>query len=355
MHTNLSDAYSTFWNWFSQHERTFYRAVKKHTRIEEDFFDQLSPALNTIKQGLFFQAGMLDDQTAELEISAEGVIENIVFVEELVRAAPALPGWKFTALKSASDVQNFTIKMSDYEFNSSTIQFYTIEDTHYPDEINLMMVHEKLTEDNKETIQNGVLIFLDNYLGELALATIVDQIKIVAPHDAQQALIPVEKLTDFLLWRQKEFVEKYEGWRHSTDNDNYASFEAELANGNMLIAVMDTDLLAWDSKASHPWIMVVIVAYNGEHSNGMPDEETYGLLNQLEDNILVELHDQKGYLNIGRQTADGSREIYFACHDFRLPSKIIYQIQEEYKDILDVTYEIYKDKYWQSFERFQTS
>ena len=35
-------------------------------------------------------------------------------------------------------------------------------------------------------------------------------------------LIPISKLKDFLTWREKEFIEKYEGTRHNTENDSYA-------------------------------------------------------------------------------------------------------------------------------------
>ena len=32
-------------------------------------------------------------------------------------------------------------------------------------------------------------------------------------------------------------------------------YEAKLDNGNMLIATINTALLDWENKASHPWIM----------------------------------------------------------------------------------------------------
>ncbi len=53
-----------------------------------------------------------------------------------------------------------------------------------------------------------------------------------------------------------------------------------------------------------------------------------------------------------RQTAKGEREIYFACKDFRKPSKVFYQIQQNHSDNFEINYTIYKDKYWQTFERF---
>ena len=182
----------------------------------------------------------------------------------------------------------------------------------------------------------------------------VDQITIVSESQAQQALVPVTKLRDFLAWRQKEFVEKYSGMRHETDNDTYATFTAERADGQQLIAIINTDLLEWDAKASHPWVMVVTIPFDGTQHNGMPDSETYELLNQLEEELIAELPDHEGFLNVGRQTASGSREIYFTCQNFRKPSKVLYQFQTRYVDTLALEYSLYKDKYWQTFERFSS-
>jgi hypothetical protein len=60
----------------------------------------------------------------------------------------------------------------------------------------------------------------------------------------------------------------------------------------------------------------------------------------------------EGFLNIGRQTAKNVREIYFACKDFRKPSKLLDKIQKEYANEFEITYDIFIDKYWNSFDRF---
>ena len=129
--------------------------------------------------------------------------------------------------------------------------------------------------------------------------------------------------------------------------------EAELESGNNLIAVINSQLLNWDSKASHPWIAVITFQYDGSNNNGMPDEDDYQNLDEIEEKILEQLSDKDGYLNIGRQTANNEREIYFACKDFRKPSKVFFITQKENSEKFGIEYDIYKDKYWQSFERFR--
>ena len=67
-------------------------------------------------------------------------------------------------------------------------------------------------------------------------------------------------------WVRGVFVEKYNGFRHNTENDSYSGLDATLKNGLPLVAVINTDLLNWDSKASHPWIAIMEIKYDGKNS-----------------------------------------------------------------------------------------
>lgn len=296
---------------------------------------------------------MYDEHTAELIFTPDGTIKNIVFVEDLVKAAPILQNWKFTALKPPLTIEDVKIVMAGYEFDSENLSFYPIDHEYYPDEVDIVVVYNDYKEEDKSTITNGTFIFLDNYLGELNSVTTIDSASVIPKEQAEKDLIPIGKLKDYLIWREKEFVEKYSGLRYNTENDSYSSLEAELENGKPLIAIINTTLLEWDRKASHPWILEVEIKYDGDDDSGMPDAETYALLNTFEDEITHELKDFDGYLNIGRQTADSERKIYFACKDFRKPSRILFDLTKKYTGKLDLMYDIYKDKYWQSFERFR--
>lgn len=346
------NSYENFWNWFRRNEKKFFKVVKEHDNIEKKFFDKLAPKLNELKDGFWYLTGMYDDNTAELIITADGAIKNIVFAEELVSAAPAIEGWKFTALKPALKIEDVGIEMEGYKFSSVNMGFYSNDLPGYPDEIDITIVHNDLNDTNKSLITSGVHIFLDNYLGELDFATRIDNLVITGKNEAKKELIPIGKLKDFVAWRQKEFIEKYEGIRHKTKDDRGSILEERLESGKALIAVINTDLLKWDGKASHPWIMNIEIKYGGEKNNGMPDKATYDLLDEIENRILDDLKDFEGYLNIGRQTSKGIREIYFACNDFRKPSKVLHSIQGHYAGKIEIDYEIYKDKYWQSFNRF---
>jgi hypothetical protein len=345
-------SFGDFWNWFQKNEKRFSATVKSGKNIEKDFFDELSPCLNQLREEIYYVTGMFDKETVELILTAEGTVRNISFVEELVGAAPRIDGWKFTALKPSLDIKDVNIEMGGYQFNNETLSFHANNLPEYPDEIDITVVHKNWNEEDKRVLTNGTYIFLDNYLGELAFATSIDNLKITDMRGASHELVPIEKLKDFLKWREKEFIEKYEGERHNTENDNYAILEGQLKSGKALVAVINTDLLNWDSKASHPWIAVAKIKYDGSRHNGMPGDSTFHLLDEMEKKIIAELKDFDGYLNIGRQTADGVRENYFACKDFRKPSKVLERVQQDYAPKIEMSYNIYKDKYWQSFQRF---
>lgn len=341
-----------FWTWFQEHAQTFYNVVENRTAIEEQFFDRLAPKLQELKEGIYFLSGMMDDGIAELIFTPDGIVKNVAFIEDLVEAAPQLANWKFTALKPAVDINQFNIQMNGYEFSKDKIKFYAIEHPQYPDEVDLVIVYDNFVEEDRSVIVNGVYIFLDNFLGELNAITSIDSLKVVGPDAAETNLIPILKLKDYLVWREKEFIERYESTRYTTEKDSYVGLEATLESGIVLIALINRTLLDWDAKASHPWIVRVEIAFE-PNQNGFPDEETYLLLNQFEDELIELLPDEQGYLNLGRETVDGNRDIFFACKDFRMPAKVVEQMKKKYQSKFTVGYSIYKDKYWQSFERYK--
>ena len=103
------ETYSDFWNWFQSNHEEFHKIVYDGNKIQSHFFNKLGPKLNELREGYFFVAGMFDDETAELIITADGNLKNIVFVEELVKASPKIKGWKFSALKPQSNIENMSI------------------------------------------------------------------------------------------------------------------------------------------------------------------------------------------------------------------------------------------------------
>ena len=53
-----------------------------------------------------------------------------------------------------------------------------------------------------------MFIFLDNFLGELNFVTTIDHVSVIGKKDAEKELVPIGKLKDFLMWREKEFLSR---------------------------------------------------------------------------------------------------------------------------------------------------
>jgi len=344
-----------FWDWFSRHAAEFHNIVKKQEGVNDDFLERLIPRLQSIHPQFYCLTGMVDDDTAELIVTSDGIIKLFVFVEEFIQSAPIIPGWKLTALKPPTNIKSFSLETKGYSFSSDNIHFCYNNDEAYPDEIDISLTCDHYTEENKESVTQGCLLFLDNNLGEMNAATMIDAVAVVPGCPDGKEPIPIAKLEEFITWRGKELVEKYEGAYLNTDTDTYAIMEAEDANGLPVIAVSNQDILEWDAKASHPWMMIVEINYDAKGRNGMPDKKTNELMNLFEDELTAQLPHSAGYLNLGRETYNNKREIFFACKEFRNVSKATAMIIGQYQQRLVASYDIYKDRYWRSLDHFRQS
>lgn len=345
--------YAEFWKWFSDHAQEFYEVIKSGQNVEENFINIFAPELDKIESQVFFLVGMEEDKKAELIFTPDGRIQNVFWAEKLVAEAPEIDNWKFRALKPASQNIDFAIKMHDLTFDRENIQFYPILHENYPDKIDLMFVYNAYHEEAHDDILNGIFIFLDNFLGEETMIQSIDKINVKGPQSVTEELIPLEKLKDYIIWREKEFVEKYQDVRHDPSNDEFTGFEGTVEGNKPILSTFNTSILNWEYKASHPWILVIMIHYTPEGEAGFPDAETYKVITAFEDDLELTLPSLSGYIFLGSETVDGLRETFIACREFRLATEAIHNLQVKYKDTLDMNYEFYKDKYWQSFERYK--
>lgn len=348
----LLEKYGDFWLWFQKNARRFFEVVKSRDDVEKNCFDELAEKLGEIKEGYFFLAGMASEQTAELVLTADGDVKNIAFVEDLVKAAPEIGGWKFTPLKPALQAEDIHIEMEGFRFDKDNLSFYSNDSGEFPDEISISVAHEDYTEKNKQQIVTGTLIFLDNYLGELDFVENIDRIKIISDKDAIKERIPISRLKEFLKWRRKEFVERYDDIFYDAEKDGHTLFEAESETGGKLIAIINPNLLKWHGKASHPWIAVMSNKFDGADNKGLPSDKDYDLLDKIEEQVCSQLPDKDGYLYLGRQLGDNEQNLYFACKDYRRVSRVFYNVQQYFSKATATGFDIYKDKYWRSLSHF---
>ncbi|MDR1934061.1 MAG: DUF695 domain-containing protein [Candidatus Accumulibacter sp.] len=366
-HDRFVRSYHKFWVWFLRHEKEFFAVLSQKSNsdeVNEKFFEKMSVKLEEIKGNCYyFLAGMKDEHTAELILSAEGNIKNFVFVEELVAVAPAIEGWKFVALKPALGIEHmsmeqFHIKMNGHVFDKNNQSFYEDNDPEYPDEINIAIVHDDLKKKNTSEIAKGVHIFLDCCLGEFEFATTIDKLRVVGKPKTGETVRPILELGEFLARRKNESscngADGAEETIPDEEAQEFSLLEGRLDNGNPVLAAIDTSLLGLKNRALYPWIANLHVQFDAPDNNGMPGKESSDTMSRIEDDLLKIVQNDRSILYIGRETGNGEKQMYFACKDFRKISKACYRIQDEYSDILAIEYDIYKDKYWQSFREFES-
>ncbi len=159
------------------------------------------------------------------------------------------------------------------------------------------------------------------------------------------------KLEEFLIWKQKEFVEKYND-RWFDNQDNFTLMNGEDQEGLPAVALFNQSLLEWDGRMAYPWMTAIEVNF-GPGNNGMPDTKTFTRIRLLEEELGTRLNPAAGCLNLGVETYKGIRTIYFACREFRESSKAVRRAIEKFAGTLTIDYSVYKDKYWRTMDKYR--
>ena len=350
---NQRDPIQAFWDWFAENSDEFFQIIQSHDQVEERLITKLGAQLNALHPSLYFLVGLEDDGKAHLYITPEGVVQHVAYAEKMVAAAPELPNWTFKALKPGTKKLEFEIRTEGLTFGKNNLQFYPIVNPNFPDKIDLMFVYDSFHPESYQEILNGTFLFLDSFLGEEVMINTVDHIEVRGPGADIEELIPLEKLPDYLNWREKEFVEKYQEITYDPTDDSYTGFEGTTQEDMPIISTINTTVLNWDHKASHPWILVIMNEYIPANESGFPDADNFDLMVSVEEKIEERLMQRPGFIFLGTETVNGIREAFFACRDFRYASEVMDEFIEAYADKLNMRMEFFKDRYWQSFEKYR--
>lgn len=341
-----------FWEWFQDQAVYFKNLLHTQGDVEQLIFEPLGNALNKIQSELFFLLGYKENGDAELILTADGNIKNMFLIDALIQYAPQIEGWKIIGHKKAMDLENLNISIDEMEFNKDTLFFRPIIHEQFPDLIDIEIYYPDFKEEEVNAIHQGIYIFLDNYIGEINFTKLIDQIVVVASVPDKEELVPINKLKDYLIWREKEFTENYVESPFE-EEFQYSLLSAELQNGNNLIAIVNTTALQWDAKASHPWVGIVTIPFEVNNEDQFPDEAMQEILEKVELKLCDNLTQEDGALHIGRQTTGCLREIYFTSKSYNRLAQVFYAVQQEFED-LKIEIELYKDKYWRTFDKYQT-
>lgn len=340
----------SFWQWFIANHKRFQHLEELNAEKAHEKLDEIVEKLKACNPWFKALIGKYDDTTNELVITADGDIALFVKVEELVESAPVIPGWRFTAHKPAVGFDEISIEMYGRVFNNDTVSFYPLTDGDYPDMVSVSFVHVDYNVNDHDEFEVANAIYIQNALGEINVATLLDYYEVSGPPADTSELIPVNKLPDYLIWRQKEFVEKYDNVIELPE-DTYNTIEGEDEDGNIMMAIAVSSYEHWPYKPAFPWLVAVQMEYT-ETENGLPDEPVLQQLHDTEDAIIKLLTKELETLYAASKTYKGCRTAYFYSKSYRNPSLLLHRFLDQYKGDVTVGFFIERDKYWQNTQEF---
>jgi len=344
-------AATAFWQWFVENEHRFRELEKNDSDQALAFLEELIQQMQPFNPWLKALAGPYNNESFELIITADGDMAMFCKVEELVNAAPIVENWVFTAHKPALGFENISIDLYGLDFSAATTNFYPIVQEDYPDEVSIVLTHTEYNKELDDHFQAGGMIYLENGLGEVNTATKIDHYEtgpLPAEGDGTET-IPISKLADYLNWREKEFIEKYESVP-TEKPDIFHLLEAEDRDGKLILVTVNMDCKYWDLKPAFSWLLQVNINYTGD-DGGFPFEEQLMQLQSLEEEMVSLLPEDRTVF-AGNKTYDNCRNIYFYVNEYKTTSALLNDYIENKETDLEIVFFIKRDKYWRTMEQY---
>jgi hypothetical protein len=340
-----------FWKWFTDNRQRFDQVIESNAADAPERLNEIVDELKKYDPWFKGLIGRYDETTSELIITADGDIALFLKVEQFIASAPELKDWRFTAHKPPLGFDGISIEMYGKKFDETTVHFYPVTDEGYPDLVSVVFTHNAYNEAEDEDFQTAGGIYVQNALGELNTATQLDHYEIGPEPEDKSALIPVVKLNDYVTWREKEFVEKYDSAAIGFPEELFNVIEGQDSEGNLMRAMVMAGYEDWEYKPVFCWWVRIEMEYEGA-GNGLPDKTTLQILHDIEEKAVDLLTIGPNIIYTGSKTFKGCRTVYFYAKDYREPSRLLYSFCESQENNIKLGFFIEKDKYWQNMEEF---
>lgn len=350
---NGTDAADLFWQWFAANEYRFRELEKSDSEQALAFLDELIRQMKPYNPWLKALAGPYSGNRFELIITADGDVALFCKVEELVARAPAIDTWKFTAHKPALGFEGISIDLYEKNFSVDTTCFYPIVRKEYPDEVSIVLTHTEYDPEEDDQFQAGGMIYLENGLGEENTATKIDHYETgpLPPPDSGIEVIPISKLSDYLHWREKEFVEKYESFHAERPEESFNYLEAEDGEGKPMLVTVDASFREWPLRPAFPWMFQIDMNFKGDEK-GLPSGQQLEEMQAIEDQIIALLQTNDTIHFVGHRTYDHAYNIFFYASEYKASSKLLHGFIDHSPFNQTIVFFIRKDKYWQNMEMY---
>jgi len=187
-----------FWSWFKTNASRFAGLGGED---EDDLLDEFERALHLFHPELYFEIGGRPEGPRELVITADGDRSLFPLVEELVAAAPAVPGWEVIAFKQAGGFE-CTVNYQGLTLDPAACWFRPLVATTDRSIFGLQVASPAYSSESEKTLLSAVYVLLDSALGELACAEQIQHVE-VAPLPAQpetEGFMALRELPEYLAW-----------------------------------------------------------------------------------------------------------------------------------------------------------
>lgn len=119
-----------FWRWLSDNRARIHDEIKGPGAPTDQTcsIKELGRRLQLVDDGLVHEIGMADDFTIELIISADGIREAFPAVIEMVKSAPALPGFKITAFRPRWPQDGLQLQVAGQTITDESLSYRMVAD-----------------------------------------------------------------------------------------------------------------------------------------------------------------------------------------------------------------------------------
>jgi hypothetical protein len=360
--TPNKSAYEYFWKEFMEEEAILYKEIRADKLIEGETtpLDFINGLLETF-EGIHAHLHYDKTKMAQILFSASQSIEKFVFVEALVQHAPKLKRWQFIPLALTPAPRQLTVSINEtIKFDRNKLFFYPNLDPKFPDEVHIVVVHDDYGKEDPEAYHFGAAFLLGNDLGELAFAEQIDRLSVVGQAPPKTELIPLTRIDGYLKWRNKEFVENYEARWQKEDDPVIVQIAGFLKTDEeptpestkpQIMGAFNQTLLEWEDRAAYPWLLQLDIEFSAEPVEEI-DDDFKKYIEIIERELKEALEDKDEYVRIGTLDYGHYISFYYGCKEFREISKIIHEMMCFWENKYERRYEIIKDKYWRSFEKY---
>lgn len=190
-----------FWTWFQRNEEQLSKTTSDPTRLLADIQQQLL----RVDSGVHLEMRP-GSRAPHIIFTADGDIRLFPLLKELVKKAPPLEGWQFTAFRQRMDsaeLSRMAVSVNGQARHLSELSFLPVLSK---DSLDLIVYVPGITAENYMSVAFECLQLLDHLLGEWDAATQVrhyDFQRVPWQREERMRLRPLQQLPSFIDSRKK--------------------------------------------------------------------------------------------------------------------------------------------------------